>query len=71
MLSTMFGSTSLKTRIREKIQFALRKYRIGILERKHQRGHKKYPVERYEFDAWVPEQSWRNDDVDFSTVQMR
>ena len=44
--------------IREALQFALRRYKISQMERKHAAGYTRYPVEPGEFDLWEAEQLW-------------
>jgi len=42
--------------IRNALELALKQQKITLLERRHQEGYTKKPVEPAEFDIWEPEQ---------------
>lgn len=44
--------------IRNALELALQRYEITQLEKKHEAGYKRYPVQTGEFDGWEQEQAW-------------
>jgi len=44
--------------IREALEAALRRHRIGRLEQQHAHGYTQHPVKPDEFDVWTNEQHW-------------
>jgi len=44
--------------VRDALEEALRRHEIGLLEKQHEEGYRKYPVVPGEFDGWESEQVW-------------
>lgn len=51
-------NTSRSAFIRQSLLLNLERLKIKKLERKHEDGYRKYPVEKGEFDIWDDEQIW-------------
>ena len=50
--------TTRSSFIRDALQVALQRYRIGQLERRQAAGYARHPVVPGEFDVWESEQVW-------------
>ena len=51
-------NTTRSAFIRDALQLALWQYRVEEMERKHEEGYARHPVEPGEFDIWETEQMW-------------
>jgi len=43
---------------RDALRASLAKFNISNLERQHQKGYEKHPVNKTEFSVWEDEQAW-------------
>ena len=43
---------------RKALKDAIKQVNINLLEEKHKRGYKRYPVGKTEFSVWESEQEW-------------
>lgn len=43
---------------RKALRDAIKQFQINLLEEKHRKGYKTFPVKRKEFSVWEKEQDW-------------